>query len=144
MFYLGDDATSVPQIFKCADVNSQRPFRKCQTLSKLFGEVRLPNDSERSEVYNQVKRICNICQHAFLCVTRFQIVLYPDYLTIWQTDCSKTMRTVLTLHMCDNINPYPTAFPYGNGMVLHLYQQQESSTTKTVHKVINKGLKTYV
>ena len=42
------------------------------------------------------------------------------------------------------INPYPTAFPYGNGMVLHLYQQQESSTTKTVHKVINKGLKTYV
>ena len=42
------------------------------------------------------------------------------------------------------INPYPTAFPYGNGMVLHLYQQQESSTTKTIHKVINKGLKTYV
>ena len=45
---------------------------------------------------------------------------------------------------CFHINPYPTAFPYGNGMVLHFYQQQESSTTKTVHKVINKGLKTYV
>ena len=43
-----------------------------------------------------------------------------------------------------DINPYPTAFPYGNGMVLHFYQQQESSTTKTVHKVINKGLKAYV
>ena len=42
------------------------------------------------------------------------------------------------------IIPYPTAFPYGNGMVLHFYQQQESSTTKTVHKVINRGLKTYV
>ena len=42
------------------------------------------------------------------------------------------------------INPYPTAFPYGNGMVVHFYQQQESSTTKTVHKVINKGLKTCV
>ena len=42
------------------------------------------------------------------------------------------------------ISPYPTAFPYGNGMVLHFYQQQESSTTKTVYKVINKGLKTYV
>ena len=42
------------------------------------------------------------------------------------------------------INPYPTSFPYGNGMVLHFYQQQESSTTKTVHKVINKGLKAYV
>ena len=44
----------------------------------------------------------------------------------------------------NNINPYPTAYPYGNGMVLHFYQQQESSTTKTVHKVINKRLKTYV
>ena len=42
------------------------------------------------------------------------------------------------------INPYPTVFPYGNGTVLHFYQQQESSTTKTVHKVINKGLKAYV
>ena len=39
------------------------------------------------------------------------------------------------------IIPYPTAFPYGNGMVLHFYQQQESSPTKTVHKVINKRLK---
>ena len=48
----------------------------------------------------------------------------------------------LLLHV--NVNPYPTAFPYGNGMVLHFYQQQESSTTKTVHRVINKGLKTYV
>ena len=42
------------------------------------------------------------------------------------------------------INPYPMAFPYGNGMVLHFYQQQESSTTKTVHRVINKRLKAYV
>ena len=42
------------------------------------------------------------------------------------------------------VNPYPMAFPYGNGMVLHFYQQQESSTTKTVHRVINKGLKMYV
>ena len=48
------------------------------------------------------------------------------------------------LPVCGGINPYPTAFPYGNGMVLHFYQQQESSTTKTVHKVINKGLKAYV
>ena len=41
-------------------------------------------------------------------------------------------------------NPYPTVFPYGNSMVLHFYQQQGSSTNKTVHKVINKGLKAYV
>ena len=43
-----------------------------------------------------------------------------------------------------SINPYPTTFLYGNSMVLHFYQQQESSMTKTVHKVINKGLKAYV
>ena len=49
-----------------------------------------------------------------------------------------------TVPSISNINPYPTAFPYGNGMVLHFYQQQESNTTKTVHKIINKGLKTYV
>ena len=55
--------------------------------------------------------------------------------------------TVLKLGVAERegiINLYPTAFPYGNGMVLHFYQQQESSTTKTVHKVINKGLKAYV
>ena len=50
---------------------------------------------------------------------------------------------VVTTHAAI-FNPYPTAFPYGNGMVLHFYQQQEGSTTKTVHKVINKRLKTYV
>ena len=50
----------------------------------------------------------------------------------------------ITEYSDKDINPYPTAFPYGNGMVLHFYQQQESSTTKTVHKVLNKGLKTYV
>ena len=56
-----------------------------------------------------------------------------------------TNSTWLSICSCSvSLNPYPTAFPYGNGMVLHFYQQQESSTTKTVHKVINKGLKTYV
>ena len=50
----------------------------------------------------------------------------------------------LRLAYVASYNPYPTAFPYGNGMVLHFYQRQESSTTKTVHKVINKGLKAYV
>ena len=53
-----------------------------------------------------------------------------------------SLRWVIKFHA--HIIPYPTAFPYGNGMVLHFYQQQESSTTKTVHKVINKGLKAYV
>ena len=51
---------------------------------------------------------------------------------------------VLENNHAEPVIPYPTAFPYGNGMVLHFYQQQESSTTKTVHKVINERLKTYV
>ena len=53
-------------------------------------------------------------------------------------------NTVVSIIILYYNNPYPTAFPNGNGIVLHFYQQQESSTTKTVHKVINKGLKTYV
>ena len=57
---------------------------------------------------------------------------------------SITLNDVMVYSVTSFLNPYPTAFPYGNGMVLHFYQQQESSTTKTVHKVINKGLKAYV
>ena len=53
-------------------------------------------------------------------------------------------RKLLKLSVQPLFNPYPTAFPYGNGMVLHFYQQQESSTTNTLYKVINKGLKAYV
>ena len=56
----------------------------------------------------------------------------------------KCINVFISLRRILYINPYPTAFPYGNGMVLHFYQQQESSTTKTVHNVINKGLKAYV
>ena len=62
----------------------------------------------------------------------------------YQRICLHEWYTKNEWFFCFIINPYPTAFPYGNGMVLHFYQQQESSTTKTVHKVINKGLKTYV
>ena len=62
--------------------------------------------------------------------------MYPSFLSEPQGGGKKKLR--------EGINPYPTTFPYGNGMVLHFYQQQENSTTKTVHKVINKGLKTYV
>ena len=62
-----------------------------------------------------------------------------------QYDKAVTWKDVESVYVEDRtLNPYPTAFPYGNGMVLHFYQQQESSTTKTVHKVINKGFKAYV
>ena len=59
-----------------------------------------------------------------------------------QNNSSLSIALYIPTEQC--VSPYPTAFPYGNGMVLHFYQQQESSTTKTVHKVINKGLKAYV
>ena len=67
-----------------------------------------------------------------------EIRLSPPTILTW---CSCTAQSHISHR---RVNSYPTAFPYGNGMVLHFYQQQESSTTKTVHKVINKGLKTYV
>ena len=69
-----------------------------------------------------------------------------NYLNL-KLHCFHNIRTLTDAQAVNfnSHNPYPTAFPYGNGMVLHFYQQQESSTTKTVHnKVINKGLKAYV
>ena len=75
----------------------------------------------------------------------FTLMQYTNKCTL--VKCSLTYiidHLHVSLAFATIINPYPTAFPYGNGMVLHFYQQQESSTTKTVHKVINKGLKAYV
>ena len=97
--------------------------------------------------------------YIFLSVIRlYGIISYVAVTSLKKYDCTGvislyTLQKLNHMHLkkscrCrqiyDYINPYPTAFPYGNGMVLHFYQQQESSTTKTVHKVINKGLKTYV
>ena len=73
------------------------------------------------------------CQHPAIPHSRSSVTSLLPY------SCTGTFSSP-----CIMFNPYPTAFPYGNGMVLHFYQQQESSTTKTVHKVINKGLKAYV
>ena len=75
---------------------------------------------------------CLLCQYkCFYLVTKLDKLLGTKETEIYRYTS-----------MC--INPHPTPFLYGNGMVLHFYQQQESSTTKTVHKVINKRLKTYV
>ena len=82
---------------------------------------------------SQIFRKSSLCPGSFLYKYNSVNVLYRETVA----DCSKDYKE-------RDIIPYPTAFPYGNGMVLHFYQQQESSTTKTVHKVINKGLKTYV
>ena len=68
-----------------------------------------------------------------------------EHVSAWTLPLQTTIGFVYHIIMrSPKYIPYPTAFPYGNGMVLHFYQQQESSTTKTVHKVINKGLKAYV
>ena len=66
------------------------------------------------------------------------------YFYEWNNQTYWVSSHLVSLHDVRHVNPYPTAFPYGNGMVLHFYQQQESSMTKTAHKVINKGLKAYV
>ena len=70
-------------------------------------------------------------------------MLYREIIAVCSQINTKYVNTLCGQNV-ELLNPYPTAFPYGNGMVLHFYQQQESSTTKTVHKVINKGLKAYV
>ena len=62
----------------------------------------------------------------------------------WSKKTNDCQTSVHQVQSGTVFNPYPTEFPYGNGMVLHFYQQQESSMTKTVHRVIYKGLKTYV
>ena len=77
----------------------------------------------------------------YLCCKSFEIKAFG----VGMNYCGIYFHALLKISQCICMYiPYPTAFPYGNGMVLHFYQQQESSTTKTVHKVINKGLKAYV
>ena len=79
-------------------------------------------------------------------MTRKRIEIRLTLLTVMNAGSKYEDRDRKSLIMFKTliINPYPTAFPYGNSMVLHFYQQQGSSTTKTVHKVINKGFKAYV
>ena len=88
----------------------------------------------RNKIYRNKCCSCE-SQHFFICCE----ILLQNVSAHNQVDSVLNKRCYV-LHL----NPYPTAFPYGNGMVLHFYQQQESSTTKTVHKVINKRLKAYV
>ena len=114
-------------------------------------------------------KVCVWCQgvhHLQFCYTGWvQMIVTNDLLLLWssevrygiqicsylmwfvqKSDSSASCLSIWMLHLAHLLhnNPYPTAFPYGNGIVLHFYQQQESSMTKTVHKVINKRLKTYV
>ena len=100
--------------------------RKCLVSHDLF----LSNPLKLLRIKITLLRPCNIYRkYIFNCSVR----AFANNGKCWPNGLQHVM-----------INPYPTAFPYGNGMVLHFYQQQESSTTKTVHKVINRGLKAYV
>ena len=116
-------------------------------------------------VYTQSSRLQNVRSYCLPDINVISPTLWNEIIVCYALECwldatlgyvlirSNILDRVLTSVFVNrersfrspaNINPYPTAFPYGNGMVLHFYQQQESSTTKTVHKVINKGLKAYV
>jgi len=68
------------------------------------------------------------------------LVFYFVFQYVAPCSCSGVDICLLGGWPTNSVNPYPTAFPYENGMVLHFYQQQESSTTKTVHRIINRDL----
>ena len=120
-----------------------------------FNPTSLPEEGTACDI--TILCLCKVCFHFMMQLshihkTGVNIFIRGHTSTIifnlWQT-LMITFRTRFFVRVefekyAVFINPYPTAFPYGNGMVLHFYQQQESSTTKTVHKVINKGLKAYV
>ena len=99
------------------------------SLHPPYCSSRLPTDDNITHLDEDVK----CAAFRFITVTEILNALIP-----------LRLEPITALKPALMFNPYPTAFPYGNGMLLHFYQQQESSTTKTVHKVINKGLKAYV
>ena len=116
-------------VMPCRQINTHPTFRKKKTIfSSLFLDcVAMSVQTIRSfETSVPIRRKL----HQIFCNVRSTALCFV----------SVTIITVSFVYF----NPYPTAFPYGNGMVLHFYQQQESSTTKTIHRVINKRLKTYV
>jgi len=94
--------------------------------------------------------VVNDCRHH--CSVIIVITLFNPLFYIRHTrQLLITIDTILYCFISDELHSYMLQ-PLGSNlqainpyrMVLHFYQQQESSTTKTVHKVINKGLKTYV
>ena len=129
------EATSV-SILKC--VEGRKFSDKLHKPSSWFRSNRLQADYRHllTSTFNGREHIQKRVTDKHLLCVRAEVLWYVMLCDGW----------VFTRILKDSVvlNPYPTAFPYGNGMVLHFYQQQESSTTKTVHKVINKGLKAYV
>ena len=128
----------------CCSQSTKTKKTKCPKIQHVIPDS-ANNFTKSFEIYNLKIRIHVTCTS--LRQTN------PQHILLWcsfelEDDAVFTAKTVFCedpiFQLPRHVNPYPTAFPYGNGMVLHFYQQQESSTTKTVHKVINKRLKTYV
>ena len=112
-----------------------------QKTKKNFGCEQAASTKIRTKCLSH-KTQCCVSQDTSDTHKVFPCIYLSFFAGQWQAQ--PLLQRSLILLFTSDINPYPTAFPYGNGTVLHFYQQQESSTTKTVHKVINKGLKTYV
>ena len=130
--------------------SSKTVHKASSTLSNVWQSTRcyiysfwVPDDGRR----NRLKHVQHCTEINKLCKVAYCWLYLKIRLQCTDPWMSKSpiiswyFTQLIYTNLC---NPYPTAFPYGNGMVLHFYQQQESSTTKTVHKVINKRLKTYV
>ena len=117
----------------------------CWSLRKHVIQTLSPLRSAISLGYTHLNISCIKVQHSLPAVRSSAQLHYIQLRVAYSKpgNCGCHLE-VSSLSSHPMFNPYPTAFPYGNGMVLHFYQQQESSTTKTVHKVINKGLKANV
>ena len=121
----------------------------CLHTRSISSRCLCPAVSSRQRYYVQRRKICRLSTSVPPPVEGTLAFFGPYsqvtcFCVLSITTGSRSMKSGCLTVVIRNLNPYPTAFPYGNGMVLHFYQQQESSTTKTVHKVINKRLKTYV
>ena len=110
-------------------------FRCWARSSRYWTEV--SRSVKRYSVYRNIKKQKHLYAYSKFILSCLFVSRWFHFHLLW-------IQLLLMPVSITDINPYPTAFPYGNGMVLHFYQQQESSTTKTVHKVINRGLETYV
>ena len=133
-------------------LRNDRQLRSIVPDEQYFAKCRAGNtvkiNCHNSKVYRKLikhMRDFNVLHHTYQLKEEraYRIMLKYVHHTV-HTDDTAAEIEAKGYRIRHIINPYPTAFPYGNGMVLHFYKQQESSTTKTVHKVINKGLKTYV
>jgi len=82
------------------------PYIPDVALSKyhVFGPLKIAVSGRHSTSDQRVKLV-----HELL-VSEPKLLLMSSYKSLW----SGELRA---------FNPYPTAFPYGNGMVLHFYQQ---------------------